>query len=782
MAMVTEPALACESEPANSTAAQQTAEKMSVFLFGSAIFLSAFLLFFVQLLLAKRILPVFGGAPSVWTSCIMFFQVLLLAGYGLAHGLVSKLNLRQQCFSLLVLLLTSVGLMGATAVIWPTPVTPAISGAGLSFSDPSLAILRFLALAIGLPFLILSTTSPLLQSWFSKTLPSASPYRLYALSNAGSLLGLLSYPFFFEPLLRLQSQAWIWAAGYALYAAAYAGSALRTRNVQSPEAEKIADNAEVPEKSGPLSGPTLWIVLSFLASTLLLATTNYICQEVAVIPFLWVLPLSVYLLSFILTFQSASWYKRNLFHAVYGVAVVFVLFGIPVDTQVPYLLQISASVVLLFAGCVICHGEAYRLRPPSQHLTRFYLSISIGGALGGIFVNFVAPRLFPGYWEYPLGIVATSGLLLALMEKDQSSWLHQGKGWLAAAIGCGIVLLITMQLRQLWPGSEWLKSTSPRIIVLAMAVLALALYTKNRSTDRKQGGSPLVRYSAVVLFLLFISGFVIPIRDFYSGVISTSRNFYGVLTVELNKKDNYLTLWHGKTAHGFQFLRPDLERLPTGYYGEHSGVNILLRNWQGGPARVGLVGMGAGTLAAMGRPGDSYRFYEINPDVVKYCIGEKPVFTFLKNSQAGVEIVLGDARVSLDRELRSGKPQKFDVLVLDAFSSDAIPLHLLTREAFAIYLQHLRGPDSVIALHISNKTLDLGPVVAGIAQEFHLQTVRTHPTWMGGFSANSDWILLSATTTEISGAELKRASVPFPGDAKPILWTDEYSNLVRVLR
>src|SRR5262249_2282896 len=310
-----------------------------------------------------------------------------------------------------------------------------------SLADPSLAILQFLAIAVGLPFLILSTTSPLLQSWFSKKFPGVSPYRLYALSNTGSLLGLLSYPFFFEPVFRLQSQAWIWAWAYALYALMYAGCAYGTRTVHSVETAQARDSAEPPSERPALARPAMWITLSFLASMLLLATTNYICQEVAVIPFLWVLPLSVYLISFILTFQSAAWYKRNFFHALFALSVVCVLFGVPVNTRLSYLAQIAASVVLLFAACVICHGEAFRLRPHSQRLTSFYLCISVGGALGGIFVNFAAPRLFLGYWEYPLGIILTSGLLLVIVEKEEDSWLHRGKSWLAAAIG-GLAFLL----------------------------------------------------------------------------------------------------------------------------------------------------------------------------------------------------------------------------------------------------------------------------------------------------------------------------------------------------
>jgi hypothetical protein len=756
--------------------------QLSRILFGTTIFLSAFLLFFVQLLLAKRILPIFGGAPSVWTSCIMFFQILLLAGYVLAHFLASRLNPRKQSLIVVALLAISIGILIVTALAWPTPITPNVASGVAFFGNPSLAIVKFLFLSIGLPFLILSTTSPLIQHWFATVFPGASPYRLYALSNAGSLLGLLAYPFLLEPMLRLPTQAWLWTSAYVFYAASYSACAFWSQKTKSDKVDRDTETAQPGGEELGWGRPTLWIAVSFFASTLLLSTTNYICQEVAVIPFLWVLPLSVYLLSFILTFEGGRWYKRNFFHALLALSVVGVVLVTPLNANYSYLTQTVASIVLLFAGCMVCHGEAFRLRPSSPSLTRFYLSISSGGALGGIFVNLIAPRIFPGYWEYPLSVLGTTGLLLFIVEKDGDSWLHRGKVWLAVAMASLIVFLLTMELAQLWPQSSWLNGLRPRLITVGIAGLALALYAKSRQEKQEPKETPFVRLSVAVLFLLFITGFVLPIRDFYTDVLAVSRNFYGVLTVVLDKPNNYLTLWHGKTAHGFQFLRPDLEHLPTGYYGQHSGANILLRNWQGGPVRVALVGMGAGTLAALGRSGDTYRFYEINPDVPKYSSGEKPFFTFVRDSKAHVEIVLGDARLSLEQEAQKGTNQKFDVLVLDAFSSDSIPLHLLTREAFAIYLRQLRDRDSVIAVHISNKTLNLGPVLAGIAKEFHLQTVRTHPTWMGGFSASSDWILLSPSSSELSSSELKAASVPFPDKAEPILWTDDFSNLVRVLR
>lgn len=772
-----------ESPKASPTRVSPSANLIS-FPFAVAIFLGAFLLFFVQLLLGKFILPVFGGAPAVWTTCIMFFQVLLLGGYALAHLLASRFTARKQAVLVLGILAFSVALLTVMAWYWPTPITPGENWRLASSASPSLAIVRLLSAAIGLPFLVLSTTSPMLQNFFRKVHPGASPYRLYALSNAGSLLGLLIYPFLIEPALRLRTQAWFWTGGFIIYAAFYAFCA-RAANAASPQefTNKPQIEADETEEERAQPGrPALWIALSFLSSTLLLATTNFICQEIAVIPFLWVLPLSVYLLSFILTFEGNRWYRRNLFHAAFAASATWIVLVSPPKASPSDFMQIASCVVLLFAGCMVCHGEAARVKPAAKHLTKFYLSISSGGALGGIFVSFLAPHLFPGYWEFPLGILGCAGILLALAEKDERSWLHTGRLWVALALTAAIVVLLTKELSVFLPAVSWLQGFRPRLLAFGVALLALAMYAKNRMAIPSQRETSFVRGSAGILFLLLIVGFVTPLYVLYSRATMVSRNFYGALEVIHHMPENYLILMHGQTAHGFQFLRPDLEHLPTGYYGQHSGANILLRNWRRTPVRVGLVGMGVGTLAALGKPRDVYRFYEINPDIPKFSMGAKPVFTFVRDSQANVEIVMGDARLSLEQEAARGQRRQFDVLVLDAFSSDAIPLHLLTREAFEIYLKQLHDEESVIAIHISNRALDLGPVVAGIAKEFQLQAVRVHPAWLSGFSAQSDWILLSHSTYELSNKELKDSSVPFPDRSKPILWSDDFSNLVRVLR
>ena len=756
------------------------------FVFGVAIFIAAFLLFFVQLLLGKLILPMFGGAPAVWTSCLLVFQVLLLIGYALAHGMASRVPIASQGKITLALLGFSLALLGLLSQVWSTPITPGLEWrSGVVIGHPSLAIIRFLGAAIGFPFLLLSTTSPLLQHWWNGILGGASPYRLYALSNAGSLIGLLSYPFLIEPTLRLRSQAWVWTCGYLVYAICFGICALWTaKTKEASRSEMGPAERERDKEVRPLGWqlPALWMGLAACASIQLLATTNFICQEVAVIPFFWVLPLSIYLVSFILTFESSRWYSRGVFHMLFvGAAGWVIALTLPRTTH-SYLAQLSAACGLLFVGCMICHGEAARLRPSPKRLTHFYLCISVGGAAGGAFVSLIAPRIFPGYWEFPLGILGCAVLLLVATARDRESWWHVGRYGVVAAIAVGVILLGVPELALLWKPANSVPTWLLMCAGLGLSCVAAILWRRERQAAGSSSCLPWMRGAVAAAFVVLIAGLVLPQRWLYFHVLARARNFYGMVTVVDVQPENYLTLIHGVTAHGFQFKTAGMEHAATGYYGPNSGVNVLLSGWPRTPIRVGLVGMGAGTLATLGRPGDTYRFYEINPSVVRFSTGPQAYFTFINDSAARIEVVIGDARMSLEQEAAKDELQRFDVLVLDAFSSDAIPVHLLTREAFRLYERHLNEPHSVIAIHITNTTLDLGPVLAGIAQENEYYSVRTNPTWLSGLSSKSDWILLSRDPGAISSATLKRISVPFPEKAKPILWTDEYSNLLQVLR
>src|SRR6266702_1179442 len=606
-------------------------------LYAATIFLSAFLLFQVQPLIAKIILPWFGGTAAVWTICMLFFQVLLLAGYVYSHAYV-RFGLPARRF-------IHIALLAVAAATLPLAASAAWKPEG--GGDPTWRILGLLATSVGLPYFVLSTTGPLVQAWYARAHPGAAPYRLFALSNLGSMLALVSYP---------------------------------------------------------------------LAVELLLAFTGHVTLNIAAIPFLWVLPLALYLLSFVLCFEASGWYRRWLFLPLLGAGLAGVCVTLTHSNPSIWTL-IPLYSATLFAACMVCHGELARSKPHPQHLTGFYLMLALGGAAGGVLVGLVAPNVFEDLYELPIGMLALSLLVIAALLRDRASLLH-GRFGIAARIA----------------------------FVALTAALALALYRTyaENSADTRV----------------------------------TSRNFYGVLNVRDSGEgpDAMRMLSHGTIVHGKQFLEPDRRDLPTSYYGPRSGIGLALRDVRAhAPLRVGVVGLGAGTLAAYGRTGDVFRFYDINSGVVELARSE---FTFLKDSAAKVEVTLGDARLSLERE----PPENFDVLALDAFSSDAIPVHLLTVEAFKTYLRHLK-PGGVLAVHISNRYLDLVPVVqqAGRRLSLEVRQVESDDDDEAGVY-RSDWMLLSASPAAFEGELLKEAAERIDAVPRVRLWTDDYSDLYRILK
>ena len=685
------------------------------------IFTGAFLLFQAQPLIGKYILPWFGGAPGTWTTCLLFFQVLLLGGYAYAYASTRWLQLRAQALWHLLLLLAALALL---------PITPADSWKPDGSGHPTLQILGILLRCLGLPYFVLASTSPLLQHWFSRAHPDASPYRLYALSNVGSLLALVSFPFFFETHFPRTTQAMIWGWGLVIYAGASAYCAIKlwqntdraTPAVAATAQKSKADKPKLPPEIRPSKlDRRLWLLLPACASVLLLATTNKICQEVAVIPFLWVLPLSLYLLSFILCFDNPRWYMRRPFIVLFTVVsggICWMLFAGPTT---PIRLQLSIYSAGLFIACMVCHGELYRLKPAPRHLTGFYLMIAAGGALGGLFVAVVAPLIFTDYYELHWGLML-----------------------------CGLLLLIVCA-RQWPPGTPkpWRLLTCAWLSA-GLVALGIAL---SREAHRE---SPLT--------------------------VSKLRNFYGVLKITRSgdnepEPQRYLQLIHGHITHGLQFVEPPRATWPTTYYNEKSGVGRALQSLPAGEHHIGLVGLGIGTLAAYAQPGDRIRAYEINPEVLRLATTR---FTFLSNCLGKVELVLGDARLSMEQE----PPQNFDLLALDAFSSDAIPVHLLTREAFLIYGRHLKS-NGIIAVHISNRSMDLEPVVAHLAQDLNYQTVTVEHLappgqwWIG----NSIWMLLSRGSNSLASPAIRVAARPTQTDWEKIpLWTDDFTSLFQILR
>ena len=696
-------------------------------LFAATIFLSAFLLFQVQPLVARFVLPWFGGGPAVWTTCMLFFQLLLFAGYAYAHVLVSRTPPRTQKRIHLTLLGLAVLLLAAFALFSSVPLAPPAAWKPAGSAHPALRILGLLSLTVGLPYFLLASTGPLLQAWLSRLAAPERIWRLYALSNLGSLLALVAYPFVFEPRFALRTQAWGWSGAFVAFALGAGAAAGRQARIGPGAAEAPPEPEEAGEASPPTPGTTLlWGALAFCGSLLLLATTSQMCQEVAVFPFLWILPLALYLLSFVLCFELARFPWRPVASLLFIASLPPVCIVLFRGATQPMATQIGALAAALFAGCLVCHGELYRLRPSPRHLTTFYLVIAGGGAMGGVFAGVVAPLLFHGYWEYQLSLVLTGLLLLVVLGREKTSFL---------------------------------------------------------------GRSLLVKASSAVLWLTLAVTLVLQIRESVDAAEESVRNFYGVLRIkeELPADDTWhlRALTHGRIRHGFQYVSPTKKSIPTTYYNEESGVGLAVRfHPRRGPAgfRIGCVGLGVGTMAAYGWAGDTVRFYEINPDVIALSKGPSPRFTYLADSLATVEIVEGDARLSLERELARSEPQRFDVLVLDAFTSDAIPLHLLTAEAFQTWLGQLRDADSILAVHISNRHLVLEPVLRRVADRFGLAAALLDTNPEGHAANRSVWILLARNPEVLAREGIGKAAKPLTDEGRPIaLFTDDYSNLFRIL-
>ena len=600
-----------------------------------------------------------------------------------------------------------------------------------------LVIVLLLSVTIGIPFLVVSASGPLLQHWLSLARPSFSPYRLYALSNFGSFLGLISYPFFVEPRLGLRNQTILWSVGYALYALICVWCAMPL--FQHRNRIQSSANFSEPIDSAPRRPEQILILaLAACGSLVLLASTNQICRDIAVIPFLWVLPLSLYLTSFIVCFGYPRVYNRYLWTPVLLIslsAVVYLLHQDYADQETDLYLQIVIYSASLFACCMACHGELFRLKPSAQHLTSYYLMIALGGALGGMFVNLIAPVLFKGYWEYHGGLVATVALLgICVFWKIETPRSP----------------LILLSGKLIWVGT----------IIALMGVLILHIQDQEKDS------------------------------------VLTKRNFYGILRVtETDKGTEFASraLYHGRITHGEQFLIPQLRPYPRAYYGPTSGVSLAINRhpqqfigWNNPNAapqergmHIGAIGLGVGTIATYARPEDIYRFYEINPDVDRVA---REYFNYLKDSKGKTSVIIGDGRISLERELRDQDRPKFDIIVVDAFSGDAIPMHLLTREAFALYWIHLK-PTGILALHITNNHLDFSPVVRALSREIGKEAV-----WIKDFGNQergtyySDWYLVTNNQIFLNDPFVLGRIEPWPTlTPREILWTDDYSNLFQIV-
>jgi hypothetical protein len=679
-------------------------------LFATTIFSGAFLLFGVQPLVGRFLLPWFGGSSEVWTTCMLFFQIFLLAGYAWAHLSIRFFSPRQQIISQILLL-------AAAAVT--LSVAPADSLKPSPSDNPILKILLICTICVGLPYFLLSTTGPLLQAWFTRLWGGKAPWRFYALGNVGSLMALISFPLVFEPHFARFMLAKAWSAGFLIYAALYAAVAIfmwkDSGRIATPD---IISAAELKTGSAGWKTIFLWLALPACASVELLAVTTKITQDIAVIPFLWILPLCLYLLSFILCFDHPRWYVRPVFLSLFIASIVGVIFARNIEKdEIPLGLLITLYAAMLFFCSMVCHGELYRLRPQTTHVTMYYLTISAGGALGGIFVAIIAPLVFRVHHELHLGLLACAATVMMAQEGLPAP---------------------QQKRRYLWIGA-----------LLVVGTLGILF----------QGRKSVMNQTA----------------------IESRRNFFGVLTVwEEAPRDpqmHKLMLQHGTTFHGLQFQDPAKKLIPTAYYSPKSGIGLYLQNMsKQSDRRIGIVGLGVGTIAIYGQPSDTIRFYEINPQVE---IMARKYFSYLSQSKANIEVVLGDARLTLENET----PQKYDVLVLDAFSSDAVPVHLLTKEAFEIYLKHL-ADGGVLAFHISTMHLNLHSVLWKEAGYFGLSNVWIENDEIPDSGAlASDWILLSQDAAALNIPRIqKAASQPKKMLVDVSLWTDDYINLLQILK
>jgi SAM-dependent methyltransferase len=717
------------AHPANNHLAQQALARA---IHAGTIFSGAFLLFLVQPIVSKHILPWFGGSAAVWATCLVFFQTLLLLGYAYSDVISRHLAPRAQVMLHALLLVASAACL---------PVLAGDAWKPVGDEDPGRHILLLLGATVGLPYLMLSTTGPLVQSWAARSGDSARVYRLFSLSNLASLVALISYPFLIEPWLTLQGQSSVWSAIYLGFVALCITSGvllLRSAGMLRQHAANDAaygagtdagpgaghdagDDAAMLRPANPVAAagnatdsaasPTaamqlLWVALAAMGSWQLLAVTNHLTQNIAAIPFLWLLPLVIYLFSFVLCFENDRWYRRSRFVVPVFALMFACAYGLA-DPKVGLNLKIALPLycVGLFAACMFVHGELAALRPAPRHLTRFYLALSFGGALGGILVGLGAPKLLPAYYE----------------------------------LGIGYVLL---------------------------AMLAAIVFRPSRLL---MAASLLLCVACAIFLGQQVAG------DLKSSRVM-ERNFYGrLLTRDVGDGTiRVRRLTHGAILHGEEYLDGSNRNKPTTYYGLSSGIGRLMLATAANNARhVGVIGLGTGTLAAYGESGDRFRFYELDPAVIKVARTE---FGYLQSTSAKVDLVLGDARLNLEREAPNG----FDMLVVDAFSGDAIPVHLITREALRAYRRHMK-PDGVIAFHVSNRYLSLAPVVQKLAEDQGMHAVLVSDAPQAPL-LKTDWVLVSASEKLFAKPVIAEvASMP---DIIPGLrvWTDDANNLFKILK
>jgi hypothetical protein len=775
-------------------------------LYAVTMFVGATLLFVVQPMAGKMILPLLGGTPAVWSTCMVFFQAALLAGYAYAHATAARLPVRAQTGLHVVLLLLPLAVL-------PLGVDAARLRGGEA--SPVLDVLTLLSFSVGLPFFAVSATAPLLQRWFAHTghRAAADPYFLYAASNAGSMLALLGYPTLIEPWLPLRGRGWqsqtgLWTLGYILLVGLIVLCAVvlwRDRAARGPR--PALQGGSDPESIAPTDATRVvppaealgwgrrlrWIALSFVPSSLLLGVTTYATTDIAAVPLLWVLPLAIYLLTFILAFGHwPAWIHALVRRAAFPTLLVGLFLVISAYRPRLWLVMLL-HFALLYLVALACHGELALDRPSTRHLTEFYLLISVGGALGGLFNALVAPAVFDSLAEYPLAMVLACMLLLRRRPGGGRGSLTRDLVFLVVIVALTILLdSDTVRVRADFSfmrralglkGETWsdrldlVESGLTRVLVYGTPVFLAA-------TLRRR---PMLLGVALASALAVV-GFADARKE---DQIRQARSFFGVVRIsrDTEEEGGYIELRHGTTLHGRQSLDPKRRAEPISYYHRGGPVSQLFDELdkRSGSLRMGVIGLGTGTLAAYARPGDAVTFYEIDR-LIRDIAFDPKYFTYVTDARTrgvSVRVELGDARVRLDEVRRERPGERYDVIAVDAFSSDAIPVHLLTREALRLYLEMLK-PDGVIAVHISNRYLDLEPVVAALAADAALggRLIQHDESAESAGAARSTWVVLARTEAALGALARseKWTETPLAVDPKVGVWTDDFHNLLAVFK
>ena len=685
-----------------------------------SVFISAFLIFQIQPIISKIILPWFGGGASVWTTCMLFFQFFLLVGYLYAYLLTKILRVKYQIVVHLVCLLFSLLLLpNSIADIQNT----LISG------TPTWAVLKVLFFGLAFPYLILSANTPLLQHWFTSESNGANPYRLYAVSNIGSFLALISYPVIIEPFMPLDWQIKLWASIYWLFVLVVGWIFFIVIKQNTKDRVTITDQLINPKVG--LFRLSLWFMLSALGVILLVSTTNALTQNVPPVPFLWLAPLAIYLLTYVMAFSNLAIYVRKFWLPFYMLLSFVALLIYFIGGQFDIITQLLIYLLILLCGCMICHGELNSLKPRHGNTTLFYLILSAGGVFGSFLVSFVAKSLFNEFLEFPLAIFSVLVLATASLWWNKQKGLEQVKSSIAGGVA---------------------KSQFSKLAVVT-----------------------------AVVGLVWLLAFTNLNNQYQQYDIAKARNFYGILTVKdiTEGNVNERRLIDGSTSHGSQSLPLSPSSVPTSYYRPGTGVQLVIEALSNvGKLQVGIIGLGVGALAAYGQPGDHYTFYELNPLVSDFA---NKYFSYLDSSEAEVDVKLGDARVTLQNELNSGQNNEFDLLIVDAFSGDLIPTHLMTHEAFLLYQQHI-NTQGVMALHISNRHLSLLPVIMQHSRSLDMQ-VMLFETPGDGNQHDAQWVVLTNNSQLTQSPKLIYKQTLIAKDQyQDVLWTDDYSSLLPILK